>query len=166
MCWAFAFGIPVYFWWVSLKEKDRKKSFSPCSLIHSGYSPWITCGRDAAVSGATFSSFSSLLPFCFLPFSLFLFLFFLRGFRQPVMQEADSGGRTGWPASIWGLQGAGAGAFLGHLQQWLKRCHVPRPCPHPATTLTAHGCPSRAEMLPDAGPSVHLKCLTCEESFK
>lgn len=103
--------------------------------------------------------------FVFSP-SAYSFYFFLRGFRQPVTQEADSGGRTGWPASIWGLQGAGAGAFLGHLQQWLKHCHVPGPCPHPATTLAAHGCPSRAEMLPDAGPSVHLKCLTCEESFK
>lgn len=114
MCWAFAFGIPVYFWWVSLKEKDRKKSFSPCSLIHTGYSPWITCGRDAAVSGATFSSFSSLLPFCFLPFILLFLFFFLRGFRQPVTQEADSGGRTGWPAvcgdcrvPFWGFCSSG-----------------------------------------------------------
>lgn len=161
MCWVFAIGIPVYFWWVSLKEKDRKNP-SPPTLW---FIPAIVLELHVVAMLQSVERLSCLSPPCslffFSPSAYSLFFIFLWGFRQAVTQEADFGGRNGWTAE---LQGADAGAFSEQMQQWAKHCHVS--CPYPATTLAAHGCPSRAEMLPDAGPSLQLKYLTCEESFK
>lgn len=53
--------IAVYFWCLSLKEKDKKKLPSPpYSSTHTGYSPWIMCGRDAGLNRATFLFFLPL----------------------------------------------------------------------------------------------------------
>lgn len=161
MRWVFAIGIPVYFWWVSLKEKDRKNP-SPPTLC---FIPAIVLELCVVAMLQSVERLSCLSPPCslffFSPLQLILYSFM-------GIQAGCNTRSWVWRQerlNCW-IAGCRRWGFSEQMRQWVKHCHVPRPCPYPATTLAAHGCPSRAEMLPDAGPSLQLKYLTCEESLK
>lgn len=137
MRWVFAIGIPVYFWWVSLKEKDRKNP-SPPTLC---FIPAIVLELCVVAMLQSVERLSCLSPPCslffFLPFSLFFIL--LWGFRQAVTQEAEFGGRNGWTAE---LQGADAGAFQSRCGSGWSTAMCPVPVPILPPRLLPMGVPA------------------------
>lgn len=108
-------AIAVYFWWVSLKEKDRKKN---PSVPTAGFIPAIVlelCVVEMLQSMEWISILPSPFPF-FPPTSLF----FVTEIRAGCSARS-------WSVSTWdgGMWGAGAGAIPEQTQE------RPKPSVHP-----------------------------------